>query len=129
MRTALGANPTMTLRQHQQLIEDQKEVVEASPHTHTGATDFMSGDMVRVRDRQAAAEASKPEALRPRDPVAVMYEEMHERWAREAAESERKKIAARQRRDAVTALQQRLIADCGLSPDAAERIARERIGG
>ena len=79
----------------------------------------------RVRDRMQAAEASKPDAARPRDPVAEMWFEMHERWAREAKAAEQVKIAARAERAAVDAIAKKLVDDCGFTPSDAARRARE----
>jgi hypothetical protein len=103
-RVALGASgPTMSTRQREQLAADQSEIVEASPYTRTGGTDFMSGNMSRVRDRQVATEAMKPSPPRPKTESELAGEAglaMRERWAAEAKANEQAKIAARQKREA-----------------------------
>jgi hypothetical protein len=65
-RVALGASgPTISTRQRADLADAQHEVLEPSPHTRTGGTDFMGGGFSRVRDRQSAT-ADAIEAARPR---------------------------------------------------------------
>jgi hypothetical protein len=102
-RVALGASgPTTSTRQRDQIALDATEVVTPSPHTRCGATDYMSGNFSRVRDRQLATDAMKPEvARRPKTEAELAADAglaMHERWAREARQSEQAKIAARQKR-------------------------------
>ena len=128
-RVALGASgPTLSTRQREQIAADQSEVLEASPHTRSGSTDFMSGNLSRVRDRQVVTEAMRPESLRPKTESELAGEAglaMHERWAREAKAAEQANIAARAERDVVDNLKKTLVTECGFSADAAERRARE----
>lgn len=98
---ALGVNPSMTQRQKQQLLDDANEVLEASPHTHVGGTDYASGNFSRVRDRQVVAEAMKPLPPRLRTESELAGEAglaMHERWEREKRATEQARIAAQQKR-------------------------------
>jgi hypothetical protein len=75
-RVALGAaGPTLSTRQREQLAADQSETVEASPHTRVGGTDFMSGNMTRVRDRQVMTEAMAPVLPRPKTPAEIAADE------------------------------------------------------
>jgi hypothetical protein len=101
-RVALGASgPTMSTRMRDQMALDATEVVTPSPHTHTGATDYMSGNMSRVRDRQVLTEAMKPEVARPKTESELAAEAglaMREQWAREARAKEQAKVSARQKR-------------------------------
>lgn len=102
-RVALGAaGPTLSTRQREQLAADQREIMTPSTRS-AGGTGFLSGDMVRVRDRQVTTEAMKPESLRPKTELELAADAglaMRERWAREARELEQAKIAARQKREA-----------------------------
>ena len=106
-RIALGASgPTMSTRQREQLAADQSEIVEASPYTRTGGTDFMSGNMSRVRDRQVLTEAMAAPPPRPKTPAEIVadegladYNRRQERKARE--EQERLGKIARRRQQEV----------------------------
>jgi hypothetical protein len=62
-RTALGANPSMTLRQRQQLIEDQQEELVASSHTRSGGTDYASGKPLRLWSVSIYAVPNCPSSL------------------------------------------------------------------
>jgi hypothetical protein len=84
----------------------------------------------RVRDRQAAEQASKPEALRPKTDAELAgeaglaeYDRIQERKAREE-QARLDKIAARK---AVEALEKKLQSECGFSPSDAARRARELV--
>jgi len=138
-RVALGASgPTMSTRMRETLALDATEIVEASPHTRVGGTGFMSGDMVRVRDRQVATEAMKPEPPRPKTPEQLAgeagfaeYNRLQERKAREEQErldkiarrkqQEQDEVAARERKAklAQTAFKETLVLReiSDLSPD------------
>jgi hypothetical protein len=107
-RVALGASgPTLSTRQREQIASDAAERLEPSPHTRTGGTDYMGGNMSRVRDRQAATsdavEAAKP---RPRTEFDIAFDaanaEIRRRQEREAREERERlaKIAARKKQEA-----------------------------
>jgi len=105
-RIALGAScPTMSTRQREQLAADQNEVVLPSTRS-AGGTGFLSGDMVRVRDRQVATEAMKPEPLRPKTPSELAADaglaDYNRRQAAKAREEQSRldKIARRRQQEA-----------------------------
>ena len=87
---------------------------------------------ISVRDRMAATEATKPEAVKPLTPeqqAADYYYALHlqreaEKKAKEKA-VEQAKLQRRTERAALNTLRLKLIAECGLSPSDAERVARE----
>lgn len=82
----------------------------------------------RTRDRVQSAEASRPEALRPKSPEQIAGEAglaMRERWAAEARAAEQEKSRRRTERAAVDALKKTLVDECGFTPDTAEASARE----
>lgn len=86
----------------------------------------------RTRDRMQAAEAMKPEALRPKtetEQAGDYYYALHlqreaERKAREH-DVEQTRLAKRHEQEAVAALKKKLVDECGFTPDTAERRARE----
>jgi hypothetical protein len=105
-RVSLGAaGPTLSTRQREQLAADQSETVEASPHTRVGGTGAMTGNMVRVRDRQVATEAMKPEPPRPKTPSELAAEaglaEYNRRQEAKAREEKARldKLAARRQQE------------------------------
>lgn len=102
-RVALGASgPTMSTRQKEQLAADANEVLTPSPYTRTGGTDFMSGNLSRVRDRMVTAEIRQPEPARPKTPSELAMDAglaMRERWAAEAREAAQEKLRRRAERE------------------------------
>jgi hypothetical protein len=119
---ALGANPSMTQRQKQQVLEDANEIVEPSPHTHTGGTGFAHGAAIRTRDRMQAEVASQTPPPRPRTPEQLAgefgladYNRLREREVREEQErlakiarrrqQERDEVAARERKTKMAQIQ------------------------
>jgi hypothetical protein len=121
-----------------QLQEDQNEIVEASPHTHTGGTGFAHGAVTRTRDRQAAEVASQPESARPKSEVeqaADFYYDLHlQREAKKKAdeqdklrqraerEQQEKAAAELKQRRATTAFQEaQVLRECSdLTPDESQ---------
>jgi hypothetical protein len=119
-RTALGASgPTLSTRVAQQMRDDATEVLTPSPHTRTGGTDYMSGNLSRVRDRQSAladaVEATKP---RPKTQAEVDVDE----WL--ALETRRQAEATANQRPTVNA-QERRIAEARASVAAADAKAKQ----
>lgn len=87
---------------------------------------------ISVRDRMAAEQASKPEALRPKtetEQAADYYYALHlQREAEKKAkehDAEQTRLAKRHEQEAIGALKKKLVDECGFTPDAAERRARE----
>lgn len=101
------------------------------PRNREGMTGGLEGALFRTRGRQSA-KLHPVEAAKPRDPVAVMYEEMHARWDTEKAANEAADVADRQERDAIQKRFEEMKAayiDCGFEPVDAARRARERMEG
>lgn len=121
-RTALTSNPTMSTRTAADFAASQNEVtVRSTERTSAASCDFGNGDgFSRTRDRQAAVEATKPEAARPKTQAEIDAEGWYEyemNRIRRQEQDEQARIAAQQKRQA----DERAAADARRQAEAARQ--------